>query len=150
MNTEQAPYEAQGGAPDAESEQARPRQPLPENAAAARARVMAVLRSGFCEIDETTLDDVVLADVLLVTSELVTNALRHGGGLTDFVAELADDGLRIVVADASDQPPVTVARQPGEHTVGGYGWPLVRRLAKSVAVTMTGSGKRIEALLRLS
>lgn len=150
MNVEQAGHEAQGGARRAESERARPLPALPENAAAARAHVVALLHSGFCEIDETTIDDVILADVLLVTSELVTNALRHGGGITDFVAELADDGLRIMVADASDQPPVTVTHRPGEHTVGGYGWLLVCRLAKSVAVTVTGPGKRIEALLRLS
>ncbi|QHY93625.1 hypothetical protein SSPS47_00585 [Streptomyces sp. S4.7] len=150
MNAEQAEDETQGGAPSADSVEAGPLPALPANAAAARAHVLALLHSGFCAIDETTLDDVVLADALLVTSELVTNALRHGGGITDFVAELADDRLRITVADASDQPPVTVTRRPGEHTAGGYGWLLVCRLAESVAVTMTGSGKRIEALLRLS
>ncbi|MET4921726.1 ATP-binding protein [Streptomyces sp. PSRA5] len=132
------------------SEEARPLPALPANAAEARARVVALLRSGFCEIDETTLDDIVLADVLLVTSELVANALRHGGGITGFVAEPAHGGLRIMVADASDQPPVTVTRHPGEHAVGGYGWLLVCRLAETVAVTVTSSGKRIEALLRLS
>lgn len=132
-----------------EFEEARPLPVLPANAAAARAHVVALLHSGFCEIDESTLDDVILADVLLVTSELVTNALRHGGGITDFVAELTDDELRIVVADASVRRPVAVTRRPGEFTVGGYGWPLICRLAKSVAVTVTGSGKRIEAVLGL-
>ncbi|MFD5899598.1 hypothetical protein [Streptomyces sp. NPDC060366] len=64
---------------------------------------MALLHSGFCEIDETTLDDVVLADALLVTSEPVTNAPRHGAGITDFAAELARDGPRITVADAGQR-----------------------------------------------
>ncbi|MCI3221725.1 ATP-binding protein [Streptomyces sp. NP-1717] len=111
---------------------------------------MDLLKGRFCAIDESTHDDVVLADVLLVTSELVTNALRHGGGITEFSAEVVADELLLVVADASPWPPITVARAPGEFTVGGYGWPLVRRLAKSVAVIVTGSGKRIEAVLGLS
>ncbi|MFD3922455.1 ATP-binding protein [Streptomyces sp. NPDC058595] len=149
MNTEQAD-DVQGGVPDPVSEEAGPRPVLPVNAAAARAQVMALLNGRFCAIDESTHDDVVLADVLLVTSELVTNALRHGGGITEFSAEVVADELLLVVADASPWPPVTVARAPGEFTVGGYGWPLVRRLAKSVAVTVTGSGKRIEAVLGLS
>lgn len=133
-----------------ESEEAPPPEGLPVNAAGARARVMALLHSRFCEIDETMVDDVVLADVLLVTSELVTNALRHGGGITDFVAELNEDRLRLVVADASHEPPVAVTRHPGEFTVGGYGWTLVTRLAERVSVTETPSGKRIEVLLKLS
>ncbi|WP_330177015.1 ATP-binding protein [Streptomyces sp. NBC_01498] len=149
MNTDQQADDVHGGAPDGESGEIPPPRTLPANAAAARAQVMDLLDSRFCTLDEHTLGDVVLADVLLVTSELVTNALRHGGGITDFVVELGADELRLVVADASVRPPVTMTRAPGEFTVGGYGWALVNRLARSVAVRVTGTGKRIEAVLGL-
>lgn len=35
-------------------------------------------------------DDLALVDALLVTTELVTNAQRHGGGLTGFTAQIVE------------------------------------------------------------
>ncbi|WP_328535362.1 ATP-binding protein [Streptomyces sp. NBC_00344] len=133
-----------GGAPDG----AELRAPVPVSAAAARLQVAEMLHRRFGGSAGTALGDGVLADALLVTSELVTNAFRHGGGLTGFIAECGPDGLRLVVADASSDPPATTPRPAGQF-IGGYGWPLVCRLAKSVAVTPTGTGKRVEAILPL-
>ncbi|MEV2243079.1 ATP-binding protein [Streptomyces sp. NPDC049970] len=128
--------------------------PVPENAAAARDAVMRLLTSQFCgEVGEGLADDVVVADALLVTSELVTNAVRHGGGLTGFAVELTDEGLRVAVADASPELPVsgdTDAETCGAGRIGGYGWALVRRLAKRVSVSVHPGGKRIVALISLA
>ncbi|MFD7205051.1 ATP-binding protein [Streptomyces sp. NPDC059893] len=87
--------------------------------------------------------DVVVADALLVTSELVTNAFRHGGGLTRFTVELTDEVLCIAVGDASTRTPVLPDEEGvGEGRIGGYGWLLVRRLATRVSITCHQGGTR--------
>ncbi|MEU2494937.1 ATP-binding protein [Streptomyces sp. NPDC007883] len=91
----------------------------------------------------------VVNDVLLVTSELVTNALRHGGGIAAFHAELDGGTVRISVADRSATPPSSASRRD-VTTPGGFGWPLVRRLSRSVTITPTGDGKTVEAVLLLT
>ncbi|WP_405578526.1 ATP-binding protein [Streptomyces sp. NBC_01190] len=91
----------------------------------------------------------IFTDVLLVTSELVTNAIRHGGGLTGFAAIVEDGCVHLIVSDASDQPPV---RSPVAMTgqPGGYGWPLVCSVSEDVTVTPhPEGGKTINARVRL-
>ncbi|MEW1691328.1 ATP-binding protein [Streptomyces sp. NPDC091265] len=137
-----------GAAPANTPPGARPA--LPATAAEARSRVEALVITRFRELKAVEVDEVRLADVLLVTSELVTNAIRHGGGLTGFAAALTDDGLLLDVADASTQlPVVTDPADRGRGLVGGFGWPLICRLARHVAVTPRPDGKQITALLPL-
>ncbi|GHI83200.1 ATP-binding protein [Streptomyces xanthophaeus] len=91
-----------------------------------------------------------LTDALLVTSELVSNAIRHGGGLLDFSAAVVEDGLQLVVTDASRDAPFVTPRRAGTVPVGGFGWPLVLRLARSVTIRPTEQGgKSIVAVLPL-
>ncbi|WOI61248.1 ATP-binding protein [Streptomyces fradiae] len=116
--------------------------------AAARARVRGLLRTRAAGPVPPRVED----DVLLVVTELVTNALRHGGGVTAFHAELDGDGdaLTVEVADASPAPPHTRPHGDDPAAVpGGFGWPLVRRLSHRVAVTPTPGGKTVRAVLRL-
>ncbi|MGP3753176.1 ATP-binding protein [Streptomyces sp. IBSNAI001] len=123
---------------------------VPRNAAAARDAVVRVLRERFRGRRGEEPAEIVVGDALLVTSELVTNAVRHGGGLTGFTTEITDEGLLLTVSDASTLPPVTAERDPATASVGGYGWPLVRRLAKRVSVTYLPDGKDIVALIALA
>ncbi|MDF6020392.1 ATP-binding protein [Streptomyces sp. JH34] len=123
---------------------------VPRNAAAARDMVTRLLEAEFCSLGGEGPADVVVADALLVTSELVTNAVRHGGGLTGFTAEITDDGLLLTVADASTHAPVTAERDPAAASIGGYGWLLVRRLARRVSITYLPGGKHIVALVALA
>ncbi|MGW6268899.1 ATP-binding protein [Streptomyces sp. NPDC055060] len=124
---------------------------VPRDPAAARAEVIKLLTTHFGHLEGEAADDVVVADALLVTSELVTNAFRHGGGLTRFSAELTDEGLHIAVGDASTRTPVLPEDDAeGASRVGGYGWPLVRRLAARVSVTCHNAGKDITALVALT
>ncbi|MFB6789726.1 ATP-binding protein [Streptomyces olivaceus] len=93
-------------------------------------------------------EDVV--DLLLVVSELVTNAIRHGGGLAGFEARPTGEGLWIAVHDNSTVVPRAVYAFPTTHPGGGYGWPLVARLARDIAVDLRpGGGKTISALVPL-
>lgn len=90
------------------------------------------------------------ADAMLVTSELVTNAVRHGGGLRGFSARMAADELTLWISDHSDDFPS--ARDPGRSAQpGGYGFPLVTQLCLSVAMERNPhGGKTVIAVIRLS
>ncbi|MFV0308679.1 MAG: ATP-binding protein [Desertimonas sp.] len=104
----------------------------PESVALARRRVR-------CFLVERAVPAHVVVDVELVTSELVTNALRHGGlGEVDVevrVRERVDVTLR-VVSDGSSMaiPPVATWATPTELTASGHGLAIVRRLSDDVGV----------------
>ncbi|MDJ0380447.1 ATP-binding protein [Streptomyces sp. G-G2] len=117
---------------------------MPTTVAAARETVAALLeRSGLAP------DRRAVMDALMVTSELVTNAIRHGGGLTSFHAYVRGDALLVSVGDHSPEHPVSAAGHVPGIRIGGYGWPLVQSLADRVTVTPHGDGKRITADLTL-
>jgi anti-sigma regulatory factor (Ser/Thr protein kinase) len=123
----------------------------PANAAAARGRVRALLAAEVPSIEgESPLAERTVADVLLVTSELVTNAIRHAGGLTGFVATVEDGFVRVTVSDASSLRPRRLVTA-GRGRPGGYGWPLVCAVAEEVTVTYRpGGGKSVCARVRLA
>ncbi|MFG2755067.1 ATP-binding protein [Streptomyces wuyuanensis] len=130
----------------------RPRVPLapaheacPGTAADARERVRRLLDG----LAGAPLPPRVVGDVHLVTSELVTNALRHGGGIAAFRAELVGGAVRVSVTDRSPAPPRSAPR-PDIATPGGFGWPLVLRLSRSVAVIPARDGKTVEAVVPLT
>lgn len=90
-------------------------------------------------------------DAHLAVSELISNAIRHGGGLTWFQADLSPDRsrLRLQVEDADPRPPRSLHR-PDRVTPGGRGWAIVRRLASTCEVALLpGSGKRITVTFAL-
>ncbi|MGX1122611.1 anti-sigma regulatory factor (Ser/Thr protein kinase) [Streptomyces ambofaciens] len=118
-------------------------------AAAARAYAESVARTVWGgpgrEVRE---EDVV--DLLLVVSELVTNAIRHGEGLAGFEVRPTAEGLWIAVQDNSSVVPRAAYAFPTTHPGGGYGWPLVTRLARDITVEpRPGGGKTIGALVPL-
>lgn len=85
--------------------------------------------------------------LVLVVSELVTNALRHGGG--HYTLELSA-GPGTVTAAVSDSNPA----HPRERTPdlgggsGGFGWHMIRRLTNHLTITPgPGPGKTIHARL---
>ncbi|MEU9027166.1 ATP-binding protein [Streptomyces sp. NPDC048383] len=121
-----------------------PRTSLPATAADARDQVSdLLLHSGLrCDPGAVT-------DALMVTTELVTNAIRHGGGLAGFHAEVRDGVLRVSVADHRREAPVTQTSPPAGIRIGGYGWPLVQSIVDELAVIPHADGKRITAHLKL-
>ncbi|MFJ2740658.1 ATP-binding protein [Streptomyces sp. NPDC087440] len=91
-----------------------------------------------------------LQDALLACSELVSNAHRHGGGLTRFAARIEAGHLLVEADDRSALPPVA---HFGERTdPGGFGWALVQTVASETEVRMHagGSGKTVTVRLPLS
>lgn len=94
-----------------------------------------------------------LIDLLLVVSELVTNAIRHGGGLVGFEVTPTPDGVRLAVQDRSDVvPPVAygTGELPALHQGSGYGWPLIIRLSRRISIERRADGgKTIRVLVPL-
>ncbi|MFG2621241.1 ATP-binding protein [Streptomyces sp. NPDC048507] len=85
-------------------------------------------------------------DVLTVATELVSNARRHGGGVTAFRVTADRGAVVIEVSDASPRPPVTEPWAP--RVPGGFGWRLVNQLAATdVRVHTRGHGKTVSAVL---
>ncbi|MFJ4923786.1 ATP-binding protein [Streptomyces sp. NPDC088725] len=86
-------------------------------------------------------------DLVLVVSELVTNALRHAGQVTALHLRADRRSLQIVVDDPSSAHPLDRTPDLTGHT-GGFGWPMVRRLAEKVTVhSRPGGGKSVRAVL---
>ncbi|WP_406223301.1 ATP-binding protein [Streptomyces canus] len=86
--------------------------------------------------------------VLLVVSELVTNAVRHAGGVTQFRLVAGPGTVTVTVEDASSTAPTLRRSSVGEP--GGFGWQLVRELSEDVEVSTRPGGKTVSALLALS
>ncbi|MGW4927423.1 ATP-binding protein [Streptomyces parvulus] len=118
-------------------------------AAEARAYAETVARAHWGEPGRAVREEDVI-DLLLVVSELVTNAIRHGDGLAGFEARPTPEGLWIAVHDNSPVAPRAARAFPTTHPGGGYGWPLVARLARDIAVDLRdGGGKTISVLVPL-
>ncbi|SMQ14054.1 Anti-sigma regulatory factor (Ser/Thr protein kinase) [Streptomyces sp. Ag82_O1-12] len=106
-----------------------------------------------CRATHTPCDTDALSDALLVVSELTTNAILHGGGVTDFQVDVDGPGVRLSVSDRSDALPVTMPRTDphGRLRHGGHGWPIVCRLSRDVRVSdLPAGGKCITAVVPLS
>ncbi|MFD9505017.1 ATP-binding protein [Streptomyces sp. NPDC060035] len=96
---------------------------------------------------QPAVDSEVADTVVLVVSELVTNALRHGGGTYLLRLTANPDLIEVAVGDPCSQAPRMRAPDLNGGT-GGFGWPMVNRLAHSTKVTHRPSGgKTVSALL---
>ncbi|WP_299529933.1 ATP-binding protein [uncultured Streptomyces sp.] len=106
-----------------------------------------VTRAFLDRLTTPAVDDDAADTVVLVVSELVTNAVRHGGGT--FTLELTEcpGGVEVAVHDLSSAMPRM--RTPDLNGgAGGFGWPMVHQLARTTSVTpRPGHGKTVRAVL---
>ncbi|MFJ5228540.1 ATP-binding protein [Kitasatospora sp. NPDC088391] len=136
----------------AETDPTRCRAPAPgapdspvRTAAQARAAVAAALG------EHPAADERLRGDACLAVTELVTNAIRHAGGVTGFAVRSDRDGgpLVIEVEDSAAAHPhggTDLLRDPARP--GGRGWPLVQLLSSSWEIhPLPGGGKRIRVTL---
>ncbi|WP_053848049.1 ATP-binding protein [Streptomyces sp. NRRL B-24085] len=126
--------------------------PRPYRPAEARQAVEQAV-SERCRATHTPCDAQALSDALLVASELTTNAMLHGGGVTDFRVTVEGRGVCVSVSDRSAALPVAKAPVDphGRWHPGGHGWPIVCRLSRDVRVTdLPSGGKCITAVVPLS
>ncbi|MFF1556172.1 ATP-binding protein [Streptomyces sp. NPDC058279] len=112
--------------------------------AVARSRRVA---GAFLQDLEPDVPPLVRETVALVVSELVTNALRHAGGACVLRLKAGADHIDVFVHDSSSRPPRL--RTPDLNGgAGGFGWPMIHRLATEVEITYDhGGGKTVCARL---
>ncbi|MEU9896668.1 ATP-binding protein [Streptomyces phaeochromogenes] len=102
---------------------------------------------------DTVAGEEAVGDALLVASELTTNAMLHGGGVTQFEVTLDDWDVRLSVSDRSGELPTSARHidERGFMRVGGHGWPIVCHLARDITISeLDAGGKRITAVVPLS
>jgi len=121
-------------------------------AAMARAHVRAVVLEQWSSPPRRATETAVI-DLLLVVSELAANAVRHGGGLVGVEVTSTREGVRLAVHDNSDVVPAAAfgsGHLPSVHHGNGYGWPLIIRLARDIAIERRPEGgKTIRVLVPL-
>ncbi|MEV6114395.1 ATP-binding protein [Streptomyces sp. NPDC052109] len=128
-----------------------PRRRLPYRPADARRTVRSVVAER-CRARAMACGAAAMEDALLVTSELTTNAILHGGGITGFDVDVDSAGVHVSVSDRSDELPAAAAPvdEHGHTRPGGRGWPIVCWLARDVRVAqLPCGGKRITAVVPL-
>ncbi|MER5559061.1 MULTISPECIES: ATP-binding protein [unclassified Streptomyces] len=114
--------------------------------ARARAQVVDAIRQTAPATSEDRVND-----ALLVVTELITNAVRHGEGLSACKQEVQNGRLFLHVADHSDRLPVIPSRPDCQPSEGGYGWSIVQTLADRVSLrSLPSGGKEICAVLSLA
>ncbi|WP_189823637.1 ATP-binding protein [Streptomyces finlayi] len=78
--------------------------------------------------------------LVLVVSELVTNAVRHGGGRYTLAFSASAETLTVAVGDPS--PELPHERTPDlDDGSGGFGWHLVQLLAREVTIVPARSAR---------
>ncbi|MCS0639746.1 ATP-binding protein [Streptomyces sp. LP05-1] len=85
-----------------------------------------------------------LAAVQLVVTELTANALRHTQGWWRLRLRAEPEGLMVELDDSSTKLPTE--RAPDFAGGGGFGWPMIQRLAGRVEVRPRPAGKTVCAM----
>ena len=86
-------------------------------------------------------DEDVVDRVLLCTSELVTNALEHGGPPVEVRAFVSDGLVRVEVSDGSEHRPHV--QHPGPDSTRGRGLLIVERCADRWGIVERGEVKTV-------
>lgn len=104
-------------------------------AAAARKAVRPILQSWNCT------DEDWLFDAGLIVTELVTNAIRHGGGGLELMLTMHERSVTVSVADGSAVLPER--HEPDADADGGRGLLLIEALGAAWGVEDHQGGKRV-------
>jgi Histidine kinase-like ATPase domain len=102
--------------------------------------------SVFFGCPDEPLPEPVLGDALLVVSELVSNAVRHAPGPCTLSLAQDQKQVTITVSDGLADLPVPRSADLGGGN-GGFGWHLLRNLARYVRITLRPDGKTITAVV---
>ena len=88
-----------------------------------------------------------LAGADLIITELVTNAIRHGGGQVALEVRAHEDRVTVSVADGSAVVPRLVGDDGAPDRATGRGVAIIAGIAEQWGVESHEGGKRVWALL---
>jgi anti-sigma regulatory factor (Ser/Thr protein kinase) len=108
--------------------------PLGPHAPSTARRAVTAVLAGWGFRDESWLDS-----AAIVVSELVTNAVRHGGGCVELRVECHDHRVTLSVADGSS----VVPRRRDPDDQGGRGLALIEAMSAGWGVQDHQGGKRV-------
>ncbi|MHA6763999.1 ATP-binding protein [Streptacidiphilus sp. PAMC 29251] len=100
----------------------------------------------FFTAPDEPLAEPVLRDAILVVSELVSNAVRHAPGPCTLRLTQDPEQVTIAVSDGIATLPMPRSADLAGGT-GGFGWHLLKELARYVRITLTPHGKTITAVV---
>jgi anti-sigma regulatory factor (Ser/Thr protein kinase) len=92
-------------------------------------------------LDGWGIADEVIDDASLLASELMSNAVKHGGGVVDLQIEAEDGLLHVGVHDNSDGAPTIT--EAGPSSPGGRGMWIVQSVAHDWGTDPDASGKTV-------
>jgi anti-sigma regulatory factor (Ser/Thr protein kinase) len=92
-------------------------------------------------LDGWGIADEVIDDACLLASELMSNAVKHGGGAVDLQIEAEDGRLRVGVHDDAGGTPVVT--EAGSSSTGGRGMWIVQSVAHDWGTDPDASGKTV-------
>ena|ERR1700722_1325755 len=93
-------------------------------------------------------EPIVIATAQLLTTEIVSNAIRYGGGVYEVVVSISGTMLCVKVTDGTDELPVVLAADPSR--LRGRGLRIVDQLATTWTVTRLSQGKVVSFELDLT
>lgn len=96
-----------------------------------------------CDVVGERVPAQMLDDVLLATSEVVTNALEHGGPPVHLCVDCDSSHLRVEVRDGSPLPPRQADHVPGPSEVRGRGMVIVDRCTDRWGIERLADGKKV-------
>lgn len=82
-------------------------------------------------------------DILLVASELVTNAVRHGGGDVELSVNLDGSDVRIEVIDEGHVEVPTSVAEPSPVASGGRGLHIVKKVSRRWGSGFDAAGRTL-------
>jgi anti-sigma regulatory factor (Ser/Thr protein kinase) len=96
-----------------------------------------------CDVVGQALPPPALDDVLLATSEVVTNALEHGGPPVELCVDCDSSHIRVEVRDGSPLPPRVRDEVPSPAEVRGRGMVIVDRCTDRWGIDPLADGKKV-------
>jgi anti-sigma regulatory factor (Ser/Thr protein kinase) len=106
---------------------------------AADPSVVAAARRHALDVGRTCLDEGRCEDLELAVSELVTNAIRHGGDPVTLTVRRGRNGVRVEVTDGS--PQLRLAPKPAPLDTGRRGLRLVDAVCRAWGWHAVDGGK---------